>query len=168
MTFTVPQGLPRQRSQAIAIKRSRPGEKYYMNNNDTEKATEGGDAEIYAYATWRMYKRIIDHRRKNLLLRSTSQKHQEDLQQSSTKPSSSSSSALCPNGLSSSPSSRSRVEKEHHHHNGGGMMMLVHPSSPSVIHGQRYYVHQHVPYEYSSDDYLSCSEDDHEIFDLEL
>ena len=172
MTSKLPQGLPRQRSKAIAIKRSRPaGEKCYCNNNATEKAAQGGDADMYDYATWRMYNRITDHRRKNLLLRSSSQQQRE---RSSTKnskcsyeSSSSSSCALCANDSSSSPqsspSSPSRGERKHPHPH------VVHPvSSSSVVHGQRYYLHQHVPYEYSSADYRSCSEDYDEIFDLEL
>lgn len=143
--------LPRQRSRAIAIKRSRPGD--FIDASDSrstfvETEARKCDTEIYDYATWRMYNRIIDHRRKNLLRSQL----QEDLQgQSHGCPSTKNTKSSISNGSSGASSSVEYI--------GQG---VVHPSS--TIHGRRYYVHQSAPY--PVDDYIS--EDEDEIFDLEL
>ena len=175
MTSPVDFCLPRQRSRAIAIKRPRPGDiidrDYCSSSRSTSRAAtatekpRGGDAEIYDYATWRMYNRIIDHRRRNLNLTIPSQQlqdrhpHQQQQQQQSSQkgigsPSSSSNHHQKPSTFSSRAGE-------------GGEM--VHPS---IIYGQRYNLHQHQHHMPSSHAYSSdCSEDEHEddvIFDLEL
>jgi len=146
--------LPRQRSRAIAIKRSRPGELIdtshtHRNRMDAvDKEARRCDVELYDYATWRMYNRIIDHRRKNPL---PTQLHQDDHSQDQQHGSRS---------LKSNQSRRTNQASAMDEHSAGSMM-----HGPSVAHGQRYFV-RHNPL-YTEDDYLSCNEDD-EIFDFEL
>jgi hypothetical protein len=144
--------LPRQRSRAIAIKRSRPGD--FIDTSDTrgafvENEARRCDVELYDYATWRMYNRIIDHRRKNLLRVQHKDDHSPEQQHNHDAMKDNQSSA------SNSASTSSTIDQ----HNTNGMN---HPSS--LIHGQRRFVHHSLPY--TGDDYYT--EDDDEIFDLEL
>jgi len=147
--------LPRQRSRAIAIKRSRPGD--FVDRSDArgtyvDKDARRCDVELYDYATWRMYNRIIDHRRKHLL---QAQHHQDELPQEHQH----SNQAFKNNQshTSNRPSTSSTIDEQ----NANGM---VHPSS--TMHGQRGIVHRNTLY--TGGDYLSGSEYDDEIFDLEL
>jgi hypothetical protein len=62
---------PRSRSRAIAIKRTSSNHKNLLDHHHGEVATDdeeeagGGMDQMYDYATWRMYHRIIDHRQKH-------------------------------------------------------------------------------------------------------
>lgn len=151
--------LPRQRSRGIAIKRSRPGDNFIdasdAGDRDAFVDNEARrcDVELYDYATWRMYNRIIDHRRKNLLR----SHHQDDHDRSQDQQHDGHVLTNNQSSTSSQASASSAIDEQH----GRGM---VHPSS--MMNGQRYYVHNNAPF--SGDDYLSCSEDEDEIFDLEL
>jgi len=145
--------LPRQRSRAIAIKRSRPGELIdtsltHRNRMDADQEARRCDVELYDYATWRMYNRIIDHRRKNPL---PTQNHQDDHSQDQQHGSRS---------LKSNQSHRTNQASTMDEHSASSMM-----HGPSITHGQRYFV-RHNPL-YTDDDFLSGNEDD-EIFDFEL
>lgn len=146
--------FPRQRSRAIAIKRSRPID-CIIDTSDTtigvfvEKEARRCDVELYDYATWRMYNRIIDHRRKNLLRVQSQDEHSQQQQHNPDPIKDNQSSALNPAFTSSTMDQ----------HSASGM---IHPSS--ILHGQRRFVHHNLPY--TGDDY--CTEDDEEIFDLEL
>ena len=146
--------LPRQRSRAIPIKRSRPGG-CNIDTSDTtrgvfvEKEARRCDVELYDCATWRMYNRIIDHRRKNLQRVQPQDEHSQEQQHNPDPIKGSQSSA-------SNPASTSSTMDQH---SASGM---IHPSS--ILHGQRRFVHRNLPY--TGDDY--CTEDDEEIFDLEL
>eukprot|EP00536_Pseudo-nitzschia_multiseries_P010196 jgi/Psemu1/67326/estExt_Genemark1.C_3040036 len=65
MSSQVAHCLPRQRSRAIAINRARPVgiiDGYRSESRDSARERDC-DSELYDYATWRMYNRIIDHRR---------------------------------------------------------------------------------------------------------
>jgi hypothetical protein len=146
--------LPRQRSRAIAIKRSRPGD--FVERSDArathvDKDARRCDVELYDYATWRMYNRIIDHRRKHLL----QAQHQDELPQEHQH----SNQAFKNNEshTSNQASTSSTIDEQ----NANGM---VHPSS--TMRGQRGIVHRNTIY--TGGDYLSGSECDDEIFDLEL
>ena len=161
--------LPRQRSRAIAIKRSRPGEfvdtatrtsnKTRGNNYLDNKEPRQCDVELYDYATWRMYNRIIDHRRKNPL---PTHRHQDDDTDQGYHPQDDDDDHQqhSRRTLKNSQllSHRNTQADEH-----GTSARMNHPSS--ITHGQRYYVRHNVLY--TDDGYLSYDEDD-EIFDLEL
>jgi hypothetical protein len=60
---------PRSRSRAIAIKRTASNKSNKLDHHHGEVATdddeETGTDQMYDYATWRMYHRIIDHRQKH-------------------------------------------------------------------------------------------------------
>lgn len=140
------QCLPRQRSRAIAIKRARPGEipdRHSLGGNTTMETQQSCyDSELYDYATWRMYNRIIDHRRKNLSRQSHEQSHTTD---------------ASANVQSSSSKAYAKTSENHHI-----TQEFVHPHTSIMSNGQQYYIHQHV--QYGSD----VGEEDDEIFDLEL
>lgn len=148
MPSKVARCLPRQRSRAIAIKRSRPVDfvdTSVSRGNGLTKETRQSDVELYDYATWRMYNRIIDHRRKNPL----PIQHQEDPMQEQQQ--------IHHNMKNlQSLSSDSAIDE----HNADAML-----HQPSMSRGPRYFTHNNVLY--TADDYVSGNEDD-EIFDLEL
>ena len=109
--------LPRQRSRAIAINRSQPVG--YNRSEGQANASEkvGCDAELYDYATWRMYNRIIDHRRKNLLRYPQAQ----------------------PEGQPSAKEAATNQTVDE--------SAVIHHPSPVVIGGQQYFLHQsQLPY----------------------
>jgi len=163
---------PRRRSRAIAInKRSRPGdESSHDNSNNNE-----GSNELYDYATWRMYNRITDHRRKSSLLlslqASSTAAHRGGVEISSSSSNDSSDHSLlsstCNKGRAvggggggenrsnSSGLTLSMGTNSHHHH---------HPSTILQGQQQRHLLHIHqVPL---ISDYHHTSET--AIFDLEL
>lgn len=146
--------LPRQRSRAIAIKRSCPGADFTETTNAcgnfADKEVRRCDVELYDYATWRMYNRIIDHRRKHIMriqhqndLPQEQQHHHHDLK-----------------NKRSSTSNRDLTASTIEEQNTKGM---VHSSS---IFGQSCNVHHNMVY--TCDHHLSFSDDDDEIFDFEL
>jgi len=148
--------LPRQRSRAIAIKRSRPGDHFIDTTNafvmHEEKEARRCDAELYDYATWRMYNRIVDHRRKNLLRTQHQDEHHahEEQQNMHTLQSSITSTS---NYVSTSSTIDDR--------NADRLSR-----SSSRMRGQPFLVRD--PTAYAYDDYLSGSEAEDQIFDLEL
>lgn len=150
MPSKVARCLPRQRSRAIAIKRSRPGEfvdTTVAPGNYIDKEARQCDVELYDYATWRMYNRIIDHRRKNPPRVEHQEEHLQEQQHSrgTTKNAQLRS--------SNQAFSTSAIDE----HNADAML---HQSSRP-----QYFVRNNVLY--TSDDYISGNEDE-EIFDLEL
>eukprot|EP00537_Pseudo-nitzschia_pungens_P006650 CAMPEP_0172366622 /NCGR_PEP_ID=MMETSP1060-20121228/16180_1 /TAXON_ID=37318 /ORGANISM="Pseudo-nitzschia pungens, Strain cf. cingulata" /LENGTH=161 /DNA_ID=CAMNT_0013090555 /DNA_START=167 /DNA_END=652 /DNA_ORIENTATION=- len=160
MSSQVADCLPRQRSRAIAIKRTRPidiidGYRSENRNNARERDCE---TELYDHATWRMYNRIIDHRRKNLL-RNCQQQPDQDHHSSS----SSSASTYRSTSPDSNGGSASHIKNVTNHHHDA--QAILNHQAPALVGGQQYFVLQQVPF--TRDDYLSDGEDD-EIFDLEL
>lgn len=139
--------LPRQRSRAIAIKPSEfilPSDSHGKRMEDTNNNKEARqcDVELYDYATWRMYNRIIDHRRKNPLpVEAQEQQPQEQEQQQFT-------SRLLKN-------TQTLGTNQSNGHANGSMPMA---------NGQSYFVRLPM---YTEDDYVSGNEDE-EIFDFEL
>ena len=125
--------LPRQRSRAIAIKPSElilPSDSQGNRVEDNTKEARQCDAELYDFATWRMYNRIIDHRRKNPLPVEAQEGQQEQDQQQQQM-------------LKNSQALRRNQPNSH--------------SSSSMVNGQQYFVQLPM---YTEDDYVSGNEDD--------
>jgi len=143
---------PRQRSRAIAIKRSRPGDIIYPaadRHAIVEKEDQRADVELYDFATWRMYNRIVDHRRRNPVR--LAQQQVDDSQDG----------VPIKNDDANNPSNFETSSSVLEHNAGRG---IVHPAS--ILHGKRYFVHSNNA-QYSDTEDSSYNEDD-EIFDLEL
>jgi len=150
MSSKVARCLPRQRSRAIAIKRSRPGEfvdTAVAPNNYIDKEPKQCDVELYDYATWRMYNRIVDHRRKNPLRVQHQEEHLQEPQHSSG--------TMKNAQLRSSNQAFSTSAINVHNAD-----TMLHQSSRP-----QYFVRNDLLY--TSDDYISGTEAE-EIFDLEL
>ena len=174
--------LPRSCSRSIAInKRSRPDygsgvyddETNIMRDTNTslhqqqqqEQQQEGREGnEMYDYATWRMYNRIVDYRRRNNNSSSGHQSHPQQLSSSNQKnrinnsPSSSSSSTsrstLCFSGKGIISASGDDITSSTYSSGLASSMMYSHDVPLS-----EYY------YPSDDDEYESGGD---EIFDLEL
>ena len=112
-----------------------------MEDTNTNKEAMQSDVELYDYATWRMYNRIIDHRRKNPLPVEAQEQQPQDQQQQFT-------SRLLKN-------TQTLGTNQPNGHAHGSMPMA---------NGQAYFVRLPM---YTEDDYVSGNEDE-EIFDFEL
>jgi hypothetical protein len=129
---------PRARSRAIAIQRSS------SRNNEIDIPSEESGGHMYDYATWRMYHRIVDHRKSQRF------HHAQPQSQHNLDDRSPSSSKNCCSVLIPADGDNNAFHQSNHHSTTFMMMLSSH----------------HQPVDQSCSGSSSCSDD--EIFDLEL